>query len=175
MDFQNEQLSQELQYLNRSLDKVDGDIPQQLGILVSYIQTLSVDSGRTDDYCSYILMLEEYAAKQKTESDRLLKLSELQSIKSDSLRYMLHLAMQLWETTDFCTEHYSVSVCPAEKMTVLVDIPTDELPDEYVKHSSGTYPNVKKIREALLCGIDVPGCILGETPYIISIEPEGKD
>lgn len=103
---------------------------------------------KADAYAKIMLELEADAAKLKAEEDRINKLRKSIENNIERLKQSLFDAMKKTGKTKFKTTLFSFSIVKnGGKMPVVVDVPTEDLPDSFVNIIEK--PNLDVIREHL--------------------------
>jgi hypothetical protein len=158
------ELDQMFSMIESELDTMDqSDLTPELEQrLIEVLQTKNsvTDSYKTkvDNYCKLIANLEAIATLRKAEADRLKALAETDSAKVDFLKARLKDSLKQNRLTKLKTDSYNLSVCNNSIAPLVYD--TDSIPSEYQRVKVEI--DVKRLREALKDGIDIPGVGFGE-------------
>lgn len=113
---------------------------------------------KVNNYCKFIANLEAIATLRKQEADRLKALAETDLAKVDFLKARLKDSLKQNGLTKLKTDSYNLSVCNNSIAPLVFD--ADNVPSEYQRVKVEV--DVKRLREALKNGVDVPGVGFGE-------------
>jgi hypothetical protein len=156
-----DQLFTELENEFESLDQSDltPELEQKILDLLATRDAVTDDyKTKVDNYCKLIANLDAIATLRKAEADRLKALAETDLAKVDFLKNRLKDSLKQNGLTKLRTDSYNLSVCNNSVPPLVYD--TDSIPSEYQRVKVEV--DVKRLREALKNGVDIPGVGFGE-------------
>lgn len=126
--------------------------PEDAAMIDQWLASNRAEQDRkVDGYCALIREFELRSEARQKEAERLSKLASYDQNTADRLRDRLKLYMTLYGLKKIETERFRASICGnGGKQPIEVEIPADQLPEEYQRHSVAI--DYDKIRDDLLAG-----------------------
>jgi hypothetical protein len=165
------ELSTEMLEFDDMLESLDDDDSALIERLRSYLEDLSTEvDEKLDRYATLIQEITQRGAVRRTEATRLMQRAKIDENKSQWLKVQL---LQFFATHDMKsveTAHFRITRAGnGGKLPVILHIPEEELPADYVRQTTTIKADVDHIREALESGIEVPGAELGQRGFSLRI------
>lgn len=164
-------LDDRVRELERVLSELEED-GQDEAILAAFATELDGAredlSGKLDGIAALITSLAATAKARREEADRLTRLARSDEARADRLRVFLSDYLRLRGIDRIDTPRYRLTFAKNGGLAPLrVDLPPEELPDEYVRAKLS--PDNEAIREALARGEELPWARLDERETVLRI------
>lgn len=111
-------------------------------------------------YAARIGQKESRAEYLKSEAKRLGKMAEQEQREADFLKERITKALISQDLKKVETDHHKLSL--RSSVSVLISVPTDQLPEAYQRVTVKAEPDKQSIKQALQAGMSVPGAHLVE-------------
>jgi len=160
------QISGELLAFIALLDEAadaDGELsPEAAETLDRWFADLSQDRDlKLDNYAALIRELTLRAAARREEKERLERRVSADEHVVDSLKTRLRMFLEAQGIQKVETQRYRIALCQnGGAQPYALDVPAEQLPEQYRRSETTYRPRVEAIRDALVAGQDVPGCRL---------------
>lgn len=167
------ELSDEISNIEYVLETADEENEDMVAVIDEYLAGIRGDlNTKLDNYAGLIRELEARSAARKEEADRLAHRAKIDANKVARLKECLrwYLLTHDMKMKAIETQRYRITLAQnGGKQPVMLSVPVEELPPDYLLEMTTYKPDMEAIRQALENGADIPGAELGERGFNIRI------
>lgn len=158
------ELSDEILNIEQVLENLDDDNEDMTAVIDEYLAGLRGDlNAKLDNYATFIRELEARSTARKEEADRLSQHAKVDMDKVARLKDCLRWYFMTHNLKTIETPRYRLTLAAnGGKPPLLLTVPVEELPQEYVVETISYKPDMEAIRADLASGKIIPGAELAE-------------
>jgi len=166
------ELSDEVMNLNYVLETLDEENEDITTVIDEYLAGVKGDlNTKLDNYAGLITELQARSSVRREEAERLAHRAKVDFNKVARLKEALKWYFLTHDMkTTIETPRYRLTLAPnGGKERLLITVPVEELPPDFILATTTYRPDMEAIRAALEDGAEVPGVELGERGFNIRI------
>lgn len=158
------ELSDEILNVEQMLESLDGENEDMVAVIDEYLAGIRGDlNQKLDNYAAFIRELEARSAARKDEADRLASRAKVDYNKAVRLKDCLRWYFLTHDVKSIETPRFRLTLAAnGGKLPILLTLPVEELPSQYVIETVSHKANTDAIRAALEGGAEIPGVEFGE-------------